>query len=54
MQRETADVVNFHIRQLQMSEIAPFLRGFCGDFVRGVDQMAGTIQSPRRSAKTSE
>ena len=56
MQRETVDVVNFHLGQLVMSEIAPFLRGFCGDFVRGVEQLAGLgmIQSPLRTAKTSE
>lgn len=53
-ERETADLMNFHIGQLAASEIAPFLRGFCGDFVRGVEQLAGSVQSPLRSAKTSE
>jgi len=51
--RETADVVNFHITQLTMSEIAPLLKGFCGDFVRNVEQMAGTSHVPLRTAKTS-
>ena len=50
--RETADIVNFHITQLAMSETAPLLKGFCGDFVRGVEQLAGTIQIPLRAANT--
>ena len=54
-QHETAaDLVNFHIGQLAMSEIAPFLRGFCGDIAHRVEQLAGSIQSPLRTAKTSE
>lgn len=52
--REMADLVKFHLAQLAISEIAPFLKGFCGDFVRGVDQMAGTIQTPLRTVNTSE
>ena len=52
--RETADIVNFHIGKLATSEISPFLSGFCGDFVLGVEQLAGTVQSPLRTAKTSE
>jgi hypothetical protein len=52
--RETADLVNFHITQLAMSEIAPLLKGFCGDFVQGVEQMAGTVQTPLRTANTSK
>ena len=56
IQCETADLINFHMGQLAMLEIAPFLRGFCGDFVHGVEQLAGTIlsQSPSKTAKTSE
>ena len=49
-----SDVVNFHLKQLTMSEIAPLLKGFCGDFVRGVEQMAGTSQIPLRTVKTCE
>lgn len=37
-----------------MSEIAPLLKGFCGDFIRGVEQMAGTSHIPLRTAKTCE
>ena len=48
------ELVNFQIRQLARSEIAPFLKGVCGDFVKGVEQLAGTIQSPLKTAKTSE
>lgn len=47
-QRELADIMNFRLGQLAVSEIAPFLNGFCGDFVRGVEQLAGT------TANTSE
>jgi hypothetical protein len=55
-QREMVDLVNFHLRQLAMCEIAPLLEGFCGDFVRGVEQleMAGTTQTPSKTEKTSE
>jgi hypothetical protein len=53
-QLETADLVNFHLGRLVMSEIAPFFNGFCGDFVPGVEQMAGSIQSPLKTANTSK
>jgi hypothetical protein len=53
-QRETEDLLNFHLRRLAMSEIAPFFKGFCGDSLPGVEQKAGGIQSPLRTANTSE
>ena len=48
--------MNFHLKQLatQMYEIAPLLKGFCGDFVCKVEQMAGTSHIPLRTAKTCE
>ena len=53
--REMDDgVVNFYLTQLSRSEIAPLFKGFCGDFVRGVEQMAGTSHIPLRAAKTCE
>ena len=52
---EMAEVVNFHIAQLTMSEIAPLLKGFCGDFVHGIEQMAETTSHfSLRTAKTGE
>lgn len=55
-QRETDDLMNIRLGQLADSEIAPLFRGYCGDFVPGVEQMAGlgTFQSPLRTANTSE
>jgi hypothetical protein len=48
------DLMKFHLQQLVMSEVAPLLKGFCGDFIYGVEQMAGVIQTPLRTANTSE
>lgn len=53
-QLERDDLLNIRLGQLPESEIAPLFRGFCGDFVPGVEQMAGTFQSPLRTANTSE
>ena len=49
-QHERADLVEFRVGQLAMCEIAPLFKDYCGDFVRGVEQMAGTIQTPSKTA----
>ena len=46
--------MNFHLAKLTTSEMAPLLKGFCGDFVCGVEQMAGTSHTPLRTVKTCE
>lgn len=51
--RGTADLMNFHISQLAASEMAPFLKDFCGDFTHGVDQLAGSV-GVQGTVKTSE
>lgn len=40
------------LEQLVTSEVAPFLGGFCGDFVAGVEQMACSHQYTAKSAST--
>lgn len=49
-QHERADLVKFRVRQLAMYETAPLFKDYCSDFVRGVEQMAGAIQTPSKTA----
>lgn len=50
--QEGADLVTLKLEQLVASEVAPFLGEFCGDFVAGVEQMAGLHQYVPKSAST--
>jgi len=51
---EAAELANLHLAQLVASEVAPLLRGFCGDFVPEVEQMSGSRQYIAKSSNPSE
>ncbi|KAF8158437.1 hypothetical protein B0H34DRAFT_674846 [Crassisporium funariophilum] len=50
---EAVDLVNLRLSQLVTSEVAPLLKGFCGDFIAGVEQLSGSRQYTAKSASTT-
>ncbi|KAF8162742.1 hypothetical protein B0H34DRAFT_671902 [Crassisporium funariophilum] len=53
MGHEAVDLVNLRLLQLVTSEVAPLLKGFCGNFIAGVELLSGSRQYTAKSASTT-
>ena len=42
---DALELINLQLGQLVASEVAPYLKGYCGDFISGVEQMSSSRQS---------
>jgi hypothetical protein len=41
-QHDALELINFWLEQLVASDVASYLKGYCGDFIAGVEQMSGS------------
>jgi hypothetical protein len=51
---DALELINFQLGQLVASDVAPFLKGYCGDFVPSVEQMSGSRQSFFKSSSIGQ
>lgn len=51
---DAMEVINFQLGQLVASDIAPYLKEYCGDFIPGVEQKSSSRQQFVKSSSTGE
>jgi hypothetical protein len=51
---DAMEVINLQLEQLVASDIAPYLKGFCGDFIPGVEQQSSSRQQFVKSSSAGE